>query len=163
MNKTVLLLIGIFCFQLNYAQVSIEKNKLVKDGQVYKMKDYEKVFQNDEAKSYFKKARTNSSIGSVFAFGGGFCVGFGLAQELRGTKKTITTNGGTQTVNVEKSGGWALVGIGAGLIGIGIPFAIASKKNADKAITIENGETTAFQPYFKLESVGTGLALSYNF
>jgi len=32
-----------------------------------------------------------------------------------------------------------------------------------KALEIENGEPTAFQPYFKLETAGTGMALSYNF
>jgi hypothetical protein len=48
-------------------------------------------------------------------------------------------------------------------VGVGIPFALAANKNAKKAISIENGEPTAFQPYFKLESAGNGLALSYNF
>ena len=67
-------------------------------------------------------------------------------------------------MKIEKpKGSWTIIGIGAGLIGIGIPFAIAADKNAKKAIAIENGEPTAFQPYFKLESAGNGLALSYNF
>ncbi|MCW4451571.1 hypothetical protein OK344_05050 [Kaistella sp. BT6-1-3] len=55
-----------------------------------------------------------------------------------------------------------MTGIGVVLIGIGIPFAIAANKNAKKALEIENGGATAFKPYFRVETAGTGMALSYN-
>lgn len=150
------------CFQSIFSQVSMEKNKLVKDGVKYKFSKYEEVFQNNEAKDYFKKARTNNTVGSIFAYTGGFGLGFGLATLISGKENKISANGMTYTKEAKK-GGWGFLAAGVGLIGIGIPFAIAADKNAKKAIEIENGEPTAFQPYFKLENSGTGLALSYNF
>lgn len=159
--KKLLFLFAIFIFGFAFSQVSISGNKLLKDGQTYKMSQYKEVFKKQEALNYFQKARTNKTVGDIFAFTGGFGIGFGLAQALKG-KKNITTQYGTSTIEKPK-GAWTIVGIGAGLVGIGIPFALAAKKNADKAISVENGETTAFHPYFKIESVGTGVALSYNF
>ncbi len=163
MKKFLLLLFAI-SFQTAFSQVSLDKNKLVKDGVKYKFSKFEEVFQNNEARDYFKKTRTNKTVSEAFTYVGGFGLGFGLAQALQSEDKKITVNGSTQTVKVEKAkGGWAIVGIGAGLIGIGIPFALAANKNAKRAIAIENGEPVAFQPYFKLDSAGNGLALSYNF
>lgn len=161
MNK-ILLLVAMICFQTAFSQVSLEQNRLVKDGVKYKFSKYEEVFENKEALESFKKARTNKVVGEIFAYTGGFTLGFGLAQALQSKNKTINVNG--QTVKVEKAkGAGTIIGVGVGLIGIGIPFAIATGKNAKKALDIENGETTAFQPYFKLESAGNGMALSYNF
>jgi len=161
MNKT-LLFSGILFTQIAFGQVSVKKNKLVKDGQTYKMSQYENVFSNAEALETFKKSRTNNTVGSIFAYTGGFGIGLGLGGILFSPKEYQHSLSGNMIKN-DKSGYWAIVGIGAGLVGIGIPFAIASKKNMDKALQIENGESTAFQPYFKLESAGNGLALSYNF
>ena len=162
--QKILLLSLLICFQSVFSQVSMEKNKLTKNGQVYKMSQYKEVFQNQDAINSFQKHRSNKTVASVFGFAGGFSLGFGLAQALRGEEKTVTTNGGTQTVKVEKAkGSLAMIGIGVGLIGVAIPFAISSEKNAKKAIQLENGESTAFQPYFKVETAGNGLALSYNF
>lgn len=161
MNR-ILLMFAFISFQSAFSQVSMENNKLVKDGVSYKFSKYEDVFQNEEAKTYFKKARTNKTVGEIFAYTGGFTLGFGLAQALQSKNKTINVNG--QTVKVEKAkGAGTIIGVGVGLIGIGIPFAIAAGKNVKKALATENGETTAFQPYFKLESAGNGMALSYNF
>lgn len=161
--KKIFILACISIMQLQFAQVSYEKGKLYEDGQSYRSKDYKQVFQNEEALNYFKKARINNSVGNIFGFAGGGFMGFGLARLLSGNKTTIITNNGTETIKTDNSNGWALMGIGAGLVGIGIPFALSSKKNADKAIQIENGETTTFKPYFKIETSGTALALSYNF
>lgn len=162
--KKVLLFSLLICFQSAFSQVNLEKNKLVKDGVKYKFSKYEDVFQNSEAREYFKKARTNKTVGEVFAYVGGFGLGFGLAQALQSENKTINVNGGTQNVKVEKAkGAGTFIGIGVGLIGIGIPFAIAANKNAKKAIAIENGDSVTFQPYFKLETTENGMALSYNF
>lgn len=162
MKKVLFLTIALF-FQSTYAQVEMSGNKLMKDGQTYKMSKYNDVFKNPEALSYFKKARTNNTVGTIFAGVGGGVMGVGLARALSGGKTNVTVNGQPQTIKQDNSAAWTAVGIGAGIVGIGIPFALAAKKNADKAIQLENGESTAFQPYFKLESAGTGLALSYNF
>lgn len=161
MNKTILFSALIFS-QFYFAQVSLEKNKLVKDGVRYKYSKYEEVFQNNEAKEYFKKSRTNGTVSEVFAYTGGGALGFGLATLITGKKNTITSNGVTYTKEAKK-GGLGILLAGVGLIGVGIPFAIAADKNAKKAVELENGEITAFRPYFKVESAENGLALSYNF
>lgn len=150
------------CFNSAFSQISIEKNKLVKDGTKYKFSQYEQVFQNSEAREYFKKARSNKTAGEIFAYTGGFSLGFGLVTLISGKKNTVYSNGVAYTKEAKK-GGWGFLGAGVGLIGIGIPFALAAEKNAKKSLQIENGESTAFQPYFKIESAGNCLALSYNF
>ena len=158
--KKLIFLFAILICNFSFSQVTISGNKLMKDGQAYKLSNYKQVFSNTEAQSLFAKARTNSTVGNIIAgLGGGF-MGFGLARALSGGDKTVIINGQTVT---QKSKGWELVGIGAGLVGIGIPFALAAKKNTQKALELENGTGTAFQPYFKIETAGTGLALSYNF
>ncbi len=161
MNK-ILLLSALICFHFAFSQVSMEKNRLVKDGTKYKFSKYEEVFQNSEARDYFKKARSNKTVAEICAYTGGFSLGYGLATLISGKENTVYSNGMTYTKDA-KNGGWGFLLGGVGLIGIGIPFAIAADKNAKKAIELENGESTAFQPYFKLESAGNGLAFSYNF
>lgn len=162
--KKILLFTVLCLFQISFSQVSLDKNKLVKEGVKYKFSQYEEVLHNIEARDYFKKARANKTVGEAFTYLGGFGLGFGLAQALQSEDKKINVNGTTQTVKVEKAkGAWTIVGIGAGLVGIGIPFALAANKHAKRAMALENGEANAFQPHFKLESAGAGVALSYNF
>ena len=55
-------------FQMVFSQVSLEKNKLVKDGVQYKLSKYEDVFQNQDAKTYFKKAKTNKMVSEILAY-----------------------------------------------------------------------------------------------
>lgn len=160
--KKILFLGLMMSFQAVFSQVSMEKNKLVKDGVQYKFSKYEDVFQNAEARTHFQKARTNKTVGEIFAYTGGFGLGFGIARLLSGGEKTVYVNGAPHTTKM-KGEGWGFVAAGAGLIGVGIPFALAADKNARKAIALENGESTTFQPYFKVETAGNGLALSYNF
>lgn len=146
------------------AQVTLESGRLMKDGQSYKLSDYNQVFQNEEARAYFKKARTNSTVSSIFAGLGGGLVGVGVANAITTKEQTVYVNGQKMVTKQDKSAAWTVVGIGAGVIGVAIPFALAAGKNAEKALAVENGEgTTAFQPYFKLEGGGNGVALSYNF
>lgn len=161
--KKILFLNLLICFQSAFSQVSISGNKLEKDGQTYKMSEYKDVIKNSEALAHFKKARTNNTVGTIFAGVGGGVLGVGIARALSGGQTTVTINGQPQVIKQDNSTAWTAVGIGAGIVGIGIPFALAAKKNADKAIQLENGETTAFKPYFKLETAGNGLALSYRF
>lgn len=56
-----------------------------------------------------------------------------------------------------------MLGIGAGLVGIGIPFAISAEKNAKRALALENGESNVFKPHFKIENSENGIAFSYHF
>ena len=159
MNK--LLLFGaLISFQSMFSQVTLSGNHLEKDGQFYKMSNYKDVFSNPEAQKSFKKARTNHTVGQIFAYAGGFGIGAGIIPALSGKKQEVRD--GIVYEN-QPSRGWAVVGVGAALVGIGIPFAIASKKNGEKALEIENGASAAFQPFFKVETAENGLAFSYNF
>ncbi|HAV02117.1 MAG TPA: hypothetical protein DCW95_02790 [Chryseobacterium sp.] len=53
--KRILLLSFVLCAQFFLSQVTIEKNKLVKENVKYKFSQYEQVFSNPEAQAYFKK------------------------------------------------------------------------------------------------------------
>lgn len=158
--KKILLLGVMISFQSVFSQVSMTGNKLEKDGQTYKMSKSNDVFSNPEAQKAFKKARTNNTVGQIFAISGGSLIGIGIIPALSGKKQEVR-NG--MVYENQPSRGWAVVGVGAALVGVGIPFAVAAGKNAKKALEIENGGATAFQPYFRLETAGTGMALSYNF
>ncbi|GEN76255.1 hypothetical protein [Chryseobacterium hagamense] len=158
----------LFCLlaisQAAFSQVSLSRNKLIKDGQPYKASQYKEVFQNEQALMYYKKYRTNNTVSQIFGALGGGCMGYGLVKVLDGGEKLVSVDQyGVAHTEKTKNEGWSMVGIGAGLVAIAIPFAISSKKNLNKAIDTENGKEIAFQPYFKLENAGTGLALSYNF
>lgn len=159
--KKLFLFSLLLLFQFSFSQVSMSKGKLNKEGQTYKLSEYEQVFQNPDAIAYFKKYRTNNTVSLIFGGAGGACIGFGLARALSGGDKTVYDTYGV--AHELETKGWELVGIGAGLVAIGIPFALSAKKNQNKAIDAENGKNTAFQPYFKMETLGTGLALSYIF
>lgn len=150
--------------QIAFSQVSLSKNKLIKDGQRYKASQYKEVFQNDQALMYYKKYRTKSTVSQIFGALGGGCMGYGLIKVLDGGEKLVSVDQyGVARTEKTKNEGWSMVGIGAGLVAIAIPFAISSKKNLNKAIDTQNGKETAFQPYFKLKNAGAGLALSYHF
>ena len=162
MNKFILI-ISILMMNFGFSQVSMKGDKLVKDGQTYKLKDYKEVFQNQEARDYFAKAKTNSTVSQAFAVLGGAAIGVGVTRAIMGSGKTYDMNGKVVGKNEKPKFTWGLAGIGLGVVGIGIPFALAAEKNAKKAIATENGKSTAFQPYFKIETAGNGLALSCNF
>src|SRR5690606_36991827 len=141
--KKILLFTVLCLFQISFSQVSLDKNKLVKEGVKYKFSQYEEVLHNIEARDYFKKARANKTVGEAFTYLGGFGLGFGLAQALQSEEKKINVKG-TQTVKGERAkGGWGIVGIGAGLVGVGIPFALAANKHAKRSMAIENGQPVA--------------------
>ncbi|PZU86968.1 MAG: hypothetical protein DI529_08025 [Chryseobacterium sp.] len=164
MKKSILFLILILS-QMSFAQVSYEKTKLVKDGQKYNLSKYRQVFTNPQAIDYIKKGRTNKTFADIFAFSGGFGIGFGLVGALISpNEKTFSTPYGAGTVKYDKSGYWTVFGVGAGLALISIPFHLGAEKNIKKAVEVENGGSdVAFQPYFKIESAGNGIAMSYNF
>ncbi|NPA09597.1 MAG: hypothetical protein GXO46_11475 [Chlorobi bacterium] len=135
----------------------------IKGDQKFKFSEYKKVFTNPEALNYMKKANTNSTVSQIFgAIGGGF-IGFGLAKQILRTK-TAYHNG--VAYEVKDKSGWGLVGIGAGFVGIGIPFAISSGKNLKKAVDTQNqnpegGEAKTAS--YRLDITGNSIGLSYNF
>lgn len=164
--KKLILLFALCCYMMSFGQVSLNGNRLVKDGVSYKSRQYKEIFTNVEAQRYFKKARTNQAVGSVFAYTGGFAIGFFAAKAISEPKeKAIALPfGGQYMVEGDRKYWWTWAGLGAAWAAVSIPFAVKANKNAKRAVEIENnGSTTAFEPYFKLETAGGGVALSYNF
>ena len=159
---TLLLTISIV---FSSAQVSITGNRLEKDGRSYKFGQYQEVFTNEQAKKYFKRARTNVTVGTIIAGTGGALLGFSVAKALTVPKEVSFPDpfGGYYTVEGDRKMWWGYAGLGAGIALVSIPFAIKASKNSEKAIKLENEEITASKSYFKLESSGAGLALSYHF
>ncbi|AZI33663.1 hypothetical protein [Kaistella carnis] len=164
MNKFLLLGLAL-SFQSVFSQVSMSGRKLSKDGQTYKISKYEQVFDKTEARNYFKKGRSNKTFGDILGTVGGFGMGFTLGQIISSPKETKVEGlfGTTYVYKTDNSARWTVFGISAGIALASIPFYLGAKKNFDKAIQTENGESTAFQPYFKVETAENGLALSYNF
>ena len=80
------------------------------------------VESSPEATSQLKKARTNRILGGTFAFTGGFMVGWPIGQAA----------GGAEDPN------WALAGVGAGLITVGIIFGVRSDKQVREGVTLYN-------------------------
>ncbi len=148
--KRILLLSFALCAQFFLSQVTIEKNKLVKENVKYKFSQYEQAFSNPEAEAYFKKARTNKTFSEICAYTGGAALGFGLATLISGKENTIYANGMAYTKQAKK-GGWRFLATGLGLIGVGIPLALAADKNAKKALQTENGEAITSNRISKLK------------
>lgn len=135
----------------------------IKGDQKYKFSEFKKVFTNPEALSYMKKSNTNGTVAQIFGAVGGAFVGYGLVKEIT-RNKTVYYNG--VAVKKKEKGGWGLIGIGLGAVGIGIPFAVSSGKNLKKAMKTQNeadlNETKKTTSY-RLDIGGSGIGLSYNF
>ncbi|MGV3641105.1 MAG: hypothetical protein ACO1NZ_11335 [Adhaeribacter sp.] len=77
---------------------------------------------NPEAFQEMKKAKSNFDVGYVFSLAGGTLVGWTLGTALGGGEPN-----------------WAVAGVGAGLIGVSIPFSAAYSKHAKNAVRTYNG------------------------
>lgn len=170
MKKLIFVLLCSISPLISYAQqsdsVKLGKSNrefFIKGDQKYKFSEYKKVFTNQKALGYMKKANTNSTVSQIFgAIGGGF-IGFGLVKEIT-KNKTVYYNG--VAMKEKQSGGWGLIGIGLGAVGIGIPFAISADKNLKKAIDIQNKEPGADEAKttsYRLNISGNSIGFSYNF
>lgn len=163
MKKLLLLTILLFAQSL-FSQVSMQGKKLLKDGQTYKSSKYREVFSNPVAADYFKKGRANKTAAEIFSYFGGFGMGFSLGQIIASPKGSIIyTPYGNFNTKTDNSARWTVFAVSAGVTLVSLPFYLGMKKNFDKAIATENEGTSAFQPYFKVENSGNGVALSYNF
>jgi hypothetical protein len=76
---------------------------------------------NPQAFAAIQKAKTNNTLAFIAGFAGGLLVGYELGNAAAGKK----VNG-------------AVIGIGAGIIGISIPFGIAGKRHAKRAVYLYN-------------------------
>ena len=74
-----------------------------------------------DAKRYFRKARFNNVVATIFAFPGGFIVGYPLGLSLSGQK-----------LNTD------LLMIGGGLILVSVPFNIWRNKNMRRGVDAYN-------------------------
>jgi hypothetical protein len=78
---------------------------------------------NSEAFQEMTSAKTNQAVGTVFGFIGGFLVGWPLGTAIGGGDPN-----------------WTLAAVGAGFIGVSIPFSIAYTKRATRAVDIYNAD-----------------------
>ncbi|MFI5130517.1 MAG: hypothetical protein ACHQFX_11020 [Chitinophagales bacterium] len=79
------------------------------------------MYPNKEALKYLNKAKTNNTLGFITGIVGGFLIGYELGSLL-----------GSNDIN------WAVMGTGAGLILISIPFNSGTRRNARKAVYLYN-------------------------
>jgi hypothetical protein len=80
------------------------------------------MYPDKEATKYLNKAKTNNTISIITGFIGGFLVGYEFGSWLGGDE-----------IN------WAVMGTGAAIIVIGIPFDNWFRRNARKAVYLYNG------------------------
>ncbi|MFC5284602.1 hypothetical protein [Pedobacter alpinus] len=105
---------------------------------------------NPEAYQQMQIAKRNYAPATIFGSIGGFLVGYPLGSAIGGGKPN-----------------WTLAGIGAGLIGLSIPFSSAYTKHTKNAVeTYNNGlQKTGFKPKvnFNIGIAGNGVGLKMVF
>lgn len=124
--------------------VFLQNGKVLKPRQLLDLTE-----SNPEAFKEMKVAKSNFDVGYVFSFAGGALVGWTLGTALGGGDPN-----------------WAVAGVGAGLIGVSIPFSSAYSKHAKNAIRIYNdglNHTGMNKVDFKFGIAGNGLALRLAF
>lgn len=137
------------------------KEFFIKDGQVYKFKEYQNVFTNQEAINRIKKARTNKTIGSVMLYTGSFFVGYGVGHAL--SIKDFELYGEVVKQDRRRNTGWIIAGSGLGVVLGSIPMWNGYVKNIKKAVDIENGDVQGSTAQLNLNINGNGLGLAYQF
>lgn len=166
--RKCLLLASMLVFSLSFCQnstITLGKtpNKMfLVNGESFKYSEYHEVFKNELALNYIKRAKSNKTAATIFGFAGGFGLGFGIVGALTNNKSKLVfdANGGA---HIEKNNtGWLIAGIGAGLIGVSIPFAIGERRNLLKAVDAENA-TKGKVTYFQFQTTGNSVSLCYNF
>jgi hypothetical protein len=104
---------------------------------------------NAAAYEEMKIAKSNFDVGYGLSFAGGLLVGYPLGTMIGGGKPN-----------------WALAGVGAGLIGVSIPFSVAYRKRAENAANIYNGgliQSGVPNLDFKMGMTGDGLGIKMAF
>lgn len=135
-----------------------EKNFFIKDGETYRLKEYNQVFSNDEAVNYIQKARTNLGFAKAFTYTGSFGIGLGVGLAL-----SKQENKYGQRISSNKSTGWTIAGIGAGLSLASIPLWMGFSKNIKKGMEVENGQIENKVSQFNLNLNQDGFGLVYRF
>ncbi len=158
MKKTILTLAVVlttltFC---NAQQIEMEKvfggYKYTQNGNQMTMRDLVKTMEsNQQAFELIKKAQSNNTLASILGFAGGGLIGWPIGTAIGGGDAE-----------------WALAGIGAGLVAIGIPISSSANKKAKHAVELYNSSLNPtsyyeFKPEFKVITNGNGIGLSMNF
>ncbi len=139
----------------NAQQIEIKKSfgevQLYKDGLPLKMKDARKLMENQEAAiKDLRKAATNRTFAYIFGTIGGALIGYPVGTAIGGGDPE-----------------WALAGIGAGFVGLSIPFISGYNKRARNAAELYNASvtttTSSFQPDVRFHVKGNGLSLVIEF
>ncbi|NVK85826.1 MAG: hypothetical protein HWE21_15985 [Cytophagia bacterium] len=103
-------------------QLELQKGRIENSGNTISLKQAHDLMTNyPDAQAYMKKARTNSTMAQIFAFSGGYLIGYPIGQSIAGGEAN-----------------WTLAGIGVGVALIAIPFVSAFKENATLAINLYN-------------------------
>jgi len=116
------------------------------------MKDLVKIMEsNKQSYDFIKKAQSNNTMALFFGCTGGYLVGWPIGTAMGGGEPN-----------------WTLVGIGAGLIAISIPFSSGANKNTKQAMELYNSSLNStsfyeFKPEFKFLANANGIGLSMNF
>ncbi|HLV23149.1 MAG TPA: hypothetical protein VKY36_00010 [Moheibacter sp.] len=141
------------------------KEFFIKDGQGYKLKDYNQIFTNSQAIDHIRKAKTNKTFGSIVLYTGSFFVGFGVgfALSVKDSKKEYGYSGYEDLDKKDRQFGWIIAGSGLGVALASIPLWSAYSKNIKKAIEIENGTAENSVSELKLNVNGNGFGVAYHF
>ena len=155
--KTIFSLV-LFLYSLpTLGQYANDSIKVKKDlGKVYtfqgkKLKPKEMLVimkPNPAAFREMNRAKTNYDVGSVFAFAGGFLVGWSIG--------SLITTGEVD---------WRVAGAGAGFIGISVPFSIGQSKHTKKAVKIYNEgvKSSTSSIHFKINCNNNKIGIVANF
>ncbi len=158
MKKTVLSLILAFTsMSLCIAQqIEIKKvfggYKYYQDGENLRIGKLVKIMEsNPQAFGIIKKAQSNNTIAYIMGVTGGGLIGW----------QTGTNSAGGDA-------NWALAGLGAGLIVVGIPISLGVEKKKKQAVELYNSSLNSttnneFKPEFKVMTNGNGIGLSMIF
>ena len=106
---------------------------------------------NTKAFELIKKGRTNRSFAAILGFAGGGLIGWPIGTAVAGGKAN-----------------WALAGVGAGLVIIGIPISSSANKKINQAVELYNASLNStannkLKPEFKIIANTSGFGLSMNF
>ena len=156
-QKTIFILFGLI-FNLSVfsqSDMSIETKKVFggykfeQNGKSLKVDQMLFIMQDTpDAFRYIQKAKSSTTFANIFGAGGGFCIGWTLGTLIGGGEMN-----------------WAILGVGAGCLGIMIPFANSANKNALNAVDKYNNRNTSALTTFDIQFgfVNNGLGIAIRF
>jgi len=150
-----LLIVFISLTGINAQEITVEKvfggYKFSRNGEKLSQKDVMEILKmNTQTAELAQAAQTNFTVGNILGFAGGFLVGWPLGSAIRGDEPN-----------------WTLAAVGAGLIGLSIPFTSAGNKKLKKALDLYNKSfqksSYKFRPQYSISTNGNGIALVISF